>query len=94
MLRCRNLEGGYGKLKIIKGITLHVKPGEIVTIIGANGAGKTTLLNTLARLIDPSGGEIRFENTDITRERPEKTGPLRLLPGSGRETAFFSNDGL
>jgi branched-chain amino acid transport system ATP-binding protein len=72
MLRCLNLEGGYGKLRVVKGITLHVSPGEIVTIIGANGAGKTTLLNTLARLIDPTRGEIRFDNTEVTKERPEK----------------------
>jgi branched-chain amino acid transport system ATP-binding protein len=72
MLRCLNLEGGYGKLRVVKGITLHVNSGEIVTIIGANGAGKTTLLNTLARLIDPTRGEIRFDNTEVTRERPEK----------------------
>lgn len=71
MLRVRNLEGGYGKLRVVKGISLHVNPGEIVTIIGANGAGKTTLLNSLARLLDSTGGEIQFLERDVTKERPE-----------------------
>lgn len=72
MLKVRNLEAGYGKLRVIKGISLHVNPGEIVTIIGANGAGKTTLLNALARLVEPNSGEILFRDTTITKERPEK----------------------
>ena len=58
MIRIRNLEAGYGKLMVLKRISLHVQPGEIVAIIGSNGAGKTTLLNTLAGLIRPTGGEI------------------------------------
>ena len=72
MLKVRNIEAGYGKLRVIKGISLHVNPGEIVTIIGANGAGKTTLLNTLARLVEPNSGEILFRDTPITKKRPEK----------------------
>ena len=44
MLRIRNLEAGYGKLRVLKNISMHVNAGEIVAIIGANGAGKTTLL--------------------------------------------------
>ncbi len=72
MLRVRNLESGYGKLRVVKGISLHVNPGEIVTIIGANGAGKTTLLNTLAQLVEPINGEIVFSDIPITSERPEK----------------------
>ena len=71
MLRVRNLESGYGNLRVLKGITLHVRPGEIVTIIGANGAGKTTLLNTLAGLIVPTGGEVLFDGRPVKGERPE-----------------------
>ncbi|MDH3542933.1 MAG: ATP-binding cassette domain-containing protein, partial [Desulfobulbaceae bacterium] len=47
MLKIRNLEAGYGKLRVLKRISMHVDAGEIVTIIGANGAGKTTLLHTI-----------------------------------------------
>ena len=65
MLRVLNLESGYGKLAVLKGISLHVSPGEIVTIIGANGAGKTTLLNTIAGIIKAGSGEIVFNNKNI-----------------------------
>lgn len=66
MLKIRNLEAGYDKLKVLKGISLHVKSGEIVTIIGANGAGKTTLLNTIASIVKPSGGQIKLKDVEIT----------------------------
>jgi branched-chain amino acid transport system ATP-binding protein len=60
MLKIRNLDAGYGKLRVLKNISLHVDGGEIVTMIGANGAGKTTLLHTIIGLIKPTKGEIRF----------------------------------
>jgi len=72
MLRIRNLESGYGSLKVLRHISIHVSAGEIVTIIGANGAGKTTLLKTIAGLIRPRAGDILFEKTDITCLSPEK----------------------
>ena len=71
MLRIRNLEAGYGKLRVLKGISLHVNAGEIVTIIGPNGAGKTTLLNTVAGLIHPSQGSILLNQQEATGIRPE-----------------------
>ena len=67
MLRIRNLEAGYGRLRVLKNISMHVNPGEIVTIIGANGAGKTTLLSTIAGLIRATSGEIRFQNQEFTK---------------------------
>lgn len=67
MLKIRNLEAGYGKLRVLKNISMHVNAGEIVTIIGANGAGKTTLLATIAGLIHASSGTIRFQDQEITR---------------------------
>lgn len=60
MLKIRNLDAGYGKLRVLKNISLHVKGGEIVTMIGANGAGKTTLLHTIVGLIRPMRGDIKF----------------------------------
>lgn len=72
MLRVRNLEAGYGKLKVLRRITMHVSAGEIVTIIGANGAGKTTLLKTISGLIRPKAEEITFEGQDIGRISPER----------------------
>jgi branched-chain amino acid transport system ATP-binding protein len=72
MLRIKNLEAGYGKLRVLKKVSLHVDAGEIVTLIGANGAGKTTLLSTISGLIRASGGEIVLQGGDITRAPAEK----------------------
>ena len=65
MLKIRNLEAGYGKLKVLKHISMHVDAGEIVTIIGANGAGKTTLLSAIAGLVRASSGQIIFNGKDL-----------------------------
>ena len=65
MLRIRNLEAGYGKLRVLKGVSLHVSPGEIVIIIGANGAGKTTLLKTISGILKSRAGSIHFEDQNI-----------------------------
>lgn len=72
MLRIRNLESGYGNLKVLRRITMHVEPGEIVTIIGANGAGKTTLLNSISGLLRNTNGKILFDKQDILRVPAEK----------------------
>ena len=72
MLRIRNLQAGYGKLKVLKNISMHVAKGEIVTIIGANGAGKTTLLSTISGLLKASSGEIQFEGRNIGALAPQK----------------------
>jgi branched-chain amino acid transport system ATP-binding protein len=72
MLRIRNLESGYGRLKVVRKLSLHVNPGEVVTIIGANGAGKTTLLNTLAGLLRIWSGEVIFDGKDLMGIPPER----------------------
>jgi len=72
MLRILNLEAGYETLRVLKGISLHVSPGEVVAIIGANGAGKTTLLATVAGLIKPYAGEIIFQGRRMNRAPPEE----------------------
>ena len=72
MLKVRNLEAGYGKLRVLKRISMHVDPGEIVTIIGANGAGKTTLLHTITGLVKTGSGEIFFRDKNLRRIAPEK----------------------
>jgi len=72
MLKIRNLQAGYGNLKVLKNISMHVAKGEIVTIIGANGAGKTTLLSTIAGLLPATSGEMLFEGKDIRALAPQK----------------------
>jgi branched-chain amino acid transport system ATP-binding protein len=86
MLKIRNLESGYDKLNVLKGISLHVNEGEIVTIIGANGAGKTTLLNTIASLVRPTSGTIHLKGRDVTSARADHIvkGGCALVP-EGRQ---------
>jgi len=72
MLKIRSLEAGYGKLRVLKRISMHVDPGEIVTIIGANGAGKTTLLHTITGLVKVNSGEILFRDWNLCKIAPEK----------------------
>ena len=67
MLRVKNLEAAYGPLKVLRKVSLHIAPGEIVTVIGANGAGKTTLLKTISGLLSARGGEILFERQDLRK---------------------------
>jgi len=72
MLKIRNLDVGYGALTVLRRLSLHVKQGEIVTIIGANGAGKTTLLKTITGLLQAQAGEILFDGRDIGRVPTEQ----------------------
>ena len=72
MLRIKNLESGYGRLKVLKKVTMHIGTGEIVTIIGANGAGKTTLLRTVSGLLPARSGEILFDTREVGHLAPEK----------------------
>jgi branched-chain amino acid transport system ATP-binding protein len=72
MLKVRNLDAAYGNLAVLRRVSLHVNPGEIVTIIGANGAGKTTLLKTITGLINAQAGEIVFNGRDIVRMPTEQ----------------------
>jgi branched-chain amino acid transport system ATP-binding protein len=62
----------YGSIHAIKGITIEVREGEIVTLIGANGAGKSTTLRSINGLNHPRQGTIRFQGRDITNEAPHK----------------------
>jgi len=72
MLRLKNVESGYGRLKVLRKVTMHVAAGEIVTIIGANGAGKSTLLRTVCGLLKSRSGEILFDSREIGRLPTEK----------------------
>jgi len=72
MLKVRNLDAGYGSLNVLRRVSIHVKPGEIVTIIGANGAGKTTLLKTVTGLLRARAGEIVFGNVPIHHAPTER----------------------
>jgi branched-chain amino acid transport system ATP-binding protein len=66
LLDVRDLHVSYGAIAAIKGISLKVHKGEVVTILGANGAGKTTTLKTISGLLKPKSGNIIFDKNDIT----------------------------
>jgi len=67
VLSVENLECRYGKVAAVRGLSLEVKQGELVSLIGANGAGKTTTLRSISGVLRPAGGRIEFEGEDITQ---------------------------
>ena len=72
MLRLKSVHTHYGKIHALKGVSLHVNRGEIVTLIGANGAGKTTLLRTISGLTPASRGAVQYNGREITRMQAEE----------------------
>ncbi len=71
MLKVDNLNVYYGSIHALKGVSLHVDQGEIVTLIGANGAGKSTLLKTLSGLLKPKEGTIEYLNDSIAGKQAQ-----------------------
>ena len=106
MLEVKNVSTFYGKIAALTDVSVHIKKGEIVSLIGANGAGKTTLLMTICGDPKPSQGQILFEGKDITQDSTSSImrGDIAIVP-EGRRIfsrltveenlsmgAFFVND--
>ncbi len=72
MLTIKNLHVSYGAIHAIKGISLHVDQGEIVSLIGANGAGKTTVLRAISGLNPVTSGEIEYDGINLLKTDPNK----------------------
>ncbi len=72
MLKLRNIQAFYGNIQALKGITLDIKEGEIITLIGANGAGKSTTLMTISGIVSAKEGEILFKGKPIHKLPPDK----------------------
>jgi len=72
MLRVNDLHAAYGDIGVLKGITLEIRTGEIVCLLGANGAGKSTLLKVISGVLRPSQGNVLFQDQEITRYSPHK----------------------
>jgi branched-chain amino acid transport system ATP-binding protein len=70
ILELANIEASYGPVQALRGVSLSVPRGRIVTVLGANGAGKSTILKTISGIIDPSKGQIRFEGAEIQSRDP------------------------
>jgi branched-chain amino acid transport system ATP-binding protein len=71
ILELRNVDVAYGKLRALHGVTLTVRPGEVVALLGANGAGKSTTLRAISGLLAPTAGEILYHGASIARQRPD-----------------------
>ena len=72
MLSLRNVNSSYGDIRVIKNISLDVRAGEIMTIVGSNGAGKSTLINLISGLLRCTSGEIRFNEERIDSLAPHE----------------------
>jgi branched-chain amino acid transport system ATP-binding protein len=72
LLEVENVHSYYGNIHALKGVSVNINKGEIVTLIGANGAGKSTTLKTISGLLKPRQGRIELEGEDLTRYRPHE----------------------
>jgi branched-chain amino acid transport system ATP-binding protein len=72
ILKVENVHTYYGHIHALKGVSVNIDKGEIVTLIGANGAGKSTTLKTISGLLKPRQGRIELEGEDLTRYRPHE----------------------
>jgi branched-chain amino acid transport system ATP-binding protein len=66
ILQVTDLRVSYGAIEALRGVSLEVRPGEVVALIGANGAGKTTTLRAVSGMLRPAGGAVRFDGEDVT----------------------------
>ena len=89
LLVVERMSVAYGKVEAVRGVSLNVPAGSVVTVIGANGAGKTTLLNALMGLLDQTGS-IRFENRDLRNARVEDRVAAGLVLVPERRELFGS----
>lgn len=72
MLEVENVQVCYGALPALHGVSLRIEPGELVALVGPNGAGKSTLLKTIAGLLRPRGGAIRWEGQPMHADAPQR----------------------
>lgn len=72
MLKLRDVTAGYGNSEVLRGVSLDVHAGEVVTLVGANGAGKTTTLKTLCGLVKARSGSIEFDSLQLTSHAPHE----------------------
>ena len=79
MLSVKNIDAFFGKIQVLRHVSLHVEKGEIVALIGANGAGKTTLLNVISGIHPSRNGSRVFLNEETRGQRPEKIVALGLV---------------
>ena len=79
LIKVENLAAGYGLVEVLRNISLEIKQGEVVAVLGSNGVGKTTLNNCLSGLIKPNNGKISFEDEVISNKSPEEIVDMGLI---------------
>ena len=79
LLHIDDVTAGYGPVTVLRGVALHAREGELVTVLGANGAGKSTLLSAVVGLLAPRGGRVIFGGEDVTGQSPESIARRRLV---------------
>ncbi|MDR5805858.1 ABC transporter ATP-binding protein [Caballeronia sp. LZ001] len=72
MLEAQNIHGYYGKSHVLQGVTLSVRDGETVTLLGRNGAGKSTTLKSIAGVVTPQRGSVKFKGIEVAKMQPHK----------------------
>ena len=72
MIKVNNIDVGYGDVQVLYDVSLDIKDGELVAVIGANGAGKTTLLRAISGVLKATSGTIEFEEQEISNRPPDK----------------------
>lgn len=88
MLKIKNIDAFFGKIQVLRRVSLHVEAGEIVSLIGANGAGKTTLLNVISGLHPSRNGSRVFLDMETRGLKPEKIVALGILQVPEAEKVF------
>src|SRR5918911_4927710 len=78
LFEAQNLEAGYGATQVLFGVSLDVREGEVVTLMGRNGMGKTTTVGAIMGLVRPRAGEIRFRGERIDGLAPHRIARLGL----------------
>ena len=79
LLELSDLSSDYGRIRALRGVSLAVAEGELVSLVGANGAGKTTLLRTISGIRPASGGTVTFDGQDITKAPPDRRVRLGIV---------------
>lgn len=77
MIQIENLTKSFGNLQVLKGVSLSIKKGEVISIVGPSGAGKTTLLQLIGTLDKPSGGSIRFNGEELGKMSDSRLATFR-----------------
>lgn len=97
MLEVRNLNVWYGVTEVLRDVSFEVRTGRIVALLGGNGSGKTTILNTLSGLLQPRGGSIMFDGTDVAgypSDRMVKAGIVQVPQGREVFATMTVNENL